>query len=246
MLGLDATRTLEVWEAAAAAPLSRRTIALLAAAGTGTADELARLPLGRRDALLLQLHGATFGDRLDGLADCPSCGTAVELTLACAELLSGVPEAEAEPTMLEVAGWALHWRPPDSEDMAAAAACPDAGEGSALLLARCVRDAKSPAGEPVAPPELPEHVVVALADAIVKADPLAEVIVELVCPQCTDAWEASLQIGAFVWARLQAAGQRLLRDVDALARAYGWTEAEILALPPGRRAAYLALVGHDG
>jgi hypothetical protein len=30
-------------------------------------------------------------------------------------------------------------------------------------------------------------------------------------------------------------------EVDALARAYGWREADILALSPARRAAYLEL-----
>src|SRR5206468_730296 len=35
---------------------------------------------------------------------------------------------------------------------------------------------------------------------------------------------------------------RLLREVDALARAYGWREPDILALTPWRRDAYLQLV----
>jgi hypothetical protein len=46
-----------------------------------------------------------------------------------------------------------------------------------------------------------------------------------------------------LWMRLQLAAERLLLDVDALARAYGWSEAQVLALPPLRRAAYLQMVG---
>ena len=34
----------------------------------------------------------------------------------------------------------------------------------------------------------------------------------------------------------------LLRDVDTLARAYGWTEEQVLALGDARRGAYLELV----
>jgi hypothetical protein len=34
----------------------------------------------------------------------------------------------------------------------------------------------------------------------------------------------------------------VLGDVHELARAYGWSEPEVLALSPWRRAAYLALV----
>ena len=47
---------------------------------------------------------------------------------------------------------------------------------------------------------------------------------------------------AFVWAEVDAAAQRLLHEVDVLARAYGWTEPEVLALSEARRAAYLRLV----
>ncbi len=38
------------------------------------------------------------------------------------------------------------------------------------------------------------------------------------------------------------AAEQSLVEVDALARAYGWTEAEIMQLSPTRRAAYLQLV----
>mgnify|MGYP001788484044 CR=1 FL=1 len=37
------------------------------------------------------------------------------------------------------------------------------------------------------------------------------------------------------------AAERVLLDVDALARCYGWTESEVLRLSPTRRAAYLQL-----
>ena len=54
-----------------------------------------------------------------------------------------------------------------------------------------------------------------------------------------------MDVGSFVWAELHAHGRRVLREVDVLARAYGWTEAEVLALGERRRAAYLALA-EDG
>ena len=41
---------------------------------------------------------------------------------------------------------------------------------------------------------------------------------------------------------MRTAAERLFLDIDALARAYGWTEREILNLPPARRAAYLQIV----
>ena len=52
---------------------------------------------------------------------------------------------------------------------------------------------------------------------------------------------ADLDLASFVWAEVRARAQRLLRDVDVLARAYGWTEPEVLELTDRRREAYLAL-----
>src|SRR5947209_3605360 len=43
------------------------------------AEELARLPVGRRDALLLTLREWTFGPRVEALFACPPCGLALEV-----------------------------------------------------------------------------------------------------------------------------------------------------------------------
>ena len=52
-----------------------------------------------------------------------------------------------------------------------------------------------------------------------------------------------IDIAPALWAEVQAAAERSLLEVDALAREYGWSEAEVMALPHARRAAYLQLVG---
>jgi hypothetical protein len=44
-----------------------------------------------------------------------------------------------------------------------------------------------------------------------------------------------------VWAEVDVRARRLLADVATLARTYGWTEPEVLALSEARRAAYLRL-----
>ena len=73
-------------------------------------------------------------------------------------------------------------------------------------------------------------------------DPQAEVLLDLTCPACGASWQTVFDIAAYFWAELTAEAKRLLREVDALARAYGWREVDILALSPGRRQAYLELV----
>ena len=53
------------------------------------------------------------------------------------------------------------------------------------------------------------------------------------------------QLAGFVWTELSGRARRVLGDVATLARAFGWTEGQVMALPEKRRAAYLALV-RDG
>lgn len=44
---------------------------------------------------------------------------------------------------------------------------------------------------------------------------------------------------------MKSRASRLLREVHALARAYHWSERELLALPLPRRTAYLQLLAED-
>jgi hypothetical protein len=62
------------------------------------------------------------------------------------------------------------------------------------------------------------------------------------CSSCGHKWEAPFDIVAFFWTEINAAAHGLLREVHALASAYGWTESEILALSPARRRCYLEMV----
>ena len=69
----------------------------------------------------------------------------------------------------------------------------------------------------------------------------AETRLSLDCAACGSSWTEFLDVAAFVWAEFEAAARRLLIDVADLARAFGWSEQEILNLSEIRRGAYLAL-----
>lgn len=242
MPGLSAAATLDLWQAAhALGPVER---ALVLAAERADLEEVARLPLGRRDARLLELHVALSGHVLEATAACPDCGEQADFAVDADALLASAAEP-VEPAPVEVGGYSLAWRLLDSRDVAAAAETGDAAAAERVLLTRCVTDARGPGGE-VGAAALPADVRSALAHALVEADPLAEVLVNVECPVCETEFVADLDVGGFVWAELQAHVRRVLREVDALARAYGWTEAEVLALPQHRRAAYLELVQGGG
>lgn len=245
MVGPSAVAVLDLWEAAERLSPVERSLVLAAAGGPVVGDdELARLPLGRRDARLLRLRTATAGRELEATAACPACAERAEFSVDVDALLARGP-GQLPPAPVEEGGYVVVWRPPDSRDMAAAAETGNAAAAERLLLARCVESAHGPEGE-VEGPALPAPVRQALAQAMADADPLAEVLVDLACPACETAFVADLDLGAFVWADLSAQACRLMREVDVLARVYGWTEAEALALGEGRRSAYLELASEGG
>ena len=228
---------LDLWEQAGLLGPVERAVALAAAAPPPAApDEVAALPVGRRDARLLRLRTALAGPSVEAPAACPACGEQAALVLDAADLLAA--EAGASPPgPLEVDGAVVRWRPPDSRDLAAAAATGDPAAAEQVLLHRCVTGVEG---------EIPEPVRAAVADAMAAADPLAEVLVDVTCPSCATAFAADLDLAALAWAEVSARARRLLHDVDLLARSYGWTEAEILALGETRRATYVGLALDGG
>ncbi|MGH8445497.1 MAG: hypothetical protein ACREVL_09520, partial [Solimonas sp.] len=56
-------------------------------------------------------------------------------------------------------------------------------------------------------------------------------------------WPALIDIAEALWQELRSRAEKILLEVDALASAYGWSEEQVLALSPVRRAAYLQLAG---
>ena len=246
MPGLTAAATLDLWERADPLPPVERAVAL-AGAVEPPADvpAIARLPLGRRDERLLRLRAQLTGAPLDATAACPACGERVEFAADPASLAAMVAaDGDTPPTPIALDSYGVTWRPPDSDDMAAAAAAPSADEAESILLERCVEGASGPDG-PVAPRDLPVAVRAALSRAMAAADPLAELVIGLTCPACQNEFDADLDVAGFVWIELDAHARRVLRDVAALARAFGWTEGQVMALTERRRADYLALV-RDG
>ena len=241
MHALSAAQTLDLHEQGAGLHRIDRALLLLHAAEAGPDPEaFARLPLGMRDALVLRVRRLTLGERVAAEARCPSCGERLEFELTCHELLA---RAVAPPPRwsIEFDGWRVALRPLDSVDAAAAARAVDADAARAVLLDRCVTAAERD-GTPVSAAALPGPVQVAIASSLAEQDPGAEWLLDLDCPACGAHWQSPFEVDDFVWRELATHADRLLLEVHALARAYGWSEAEILALDPRRRAAYLALV----
>ena len=242
MRALSAPEILEVWERGLSLTPVERVLALLAAACREPADALSQLSVGQRDARLLLLREWTFGSELVSVVTCPVCSERLELNLAIADLRVGADAESTDALALSVAGYELRFRVPNSLDVIAIADCQDPREARQRLLERCLATSEHQ-GARIAVDRLPAEVVEAVAARMALADPQGDVQLDVACSQCGHQWHAGFDIAAFFWTEIHAWAQRTLREVHALASAYGWRETDILAMSAWRRQFYLNCIG---
>jgi uncharacterized protein (UPF0212 family) len=231
--GLDAERIIALSERGAHLPPARRAALLLAAAFPDAPESaLLGLAVGTRDRLLMQLRARMFGDSVTAHQSCGGCGEELELDFTAGEV--GLAARREDEQLPEAPVARLSYRRRRFEvravcvaDMIAAEAA-DGVEAALELLA--VRTA----------PEAPPAARARVAQALETLDPVADIQLEIPCPNCGSTQDLRLDPGTFVWEELAAQAPRILRDVADLARAYHWSERDILAMPASRRAFYLA------
>jgi hypothetical protein len=233
---------LTAWEAGAAeAPVDRSPSLLRSLGRLPAGSAVERLTVGQCDVSLFGLRRELFGDRLEAVATCPECHTEVELEVSVSALEHGLHASEPRPMELEQDGFAVNYRLPLNEDLSALARHTDA-DGITELLRRCVLDARGPHGAAVPAGELPDVVGEALLGAMADSDPGASVELAVTCI-CGHEWLDELDIRTIIWADLTDWVGRTLAAVHALARYYGWSEAEILSMPAWRRRWYMEAAG---
>ena len=235
-----ALQLLQVWERGAECSVAASCLWLLGVSCDECQQEaLARLPLGQRDELLLKLRAQLFGAQMQTVAWCPRCQAMVEATFDCDDLLATQETNEAVP-LFELASdeqsSAVRFRLPDSTALLALEGCNDAVQVREMLLERCIVEFQTRTGQGA---QLPAELQTKIALAMAAADPQADLQLAFTCPDCAHRWEPMFDIAHFLWQELHAWALRTLRDVDLLARVYHWSEADILALSPRRRQAYL-------
>ena len=239
MRALTVSEIIQLWETACRYhPVDQALSMLQPVLPDHSRDQLAAMTLGQRDALLLSLRKATFGDALPGTSHCPACSGTIEFELNCSELQNDVVEPHEERLLQD--GYSVTIRPLNSFDLAAAAGASSARQSRAMLLSRCVSDACY-RDKTIELDALPAEIENRIAETALAADTQAEILLDLDCPDCQQKWQSVLDIGHVLWLEINARAQRLLMEVHVLARAYGWGEAEIFELSPIRRAAYLQM-----
>ncbi|MEW5787792.1 MAG: hypothetical protein AB1899_08050 [Pseudomonadota bacterium] len=196
------------------------------------------LSLGARIGALAEILARTGEeDALVVPLTCPRCAEPFEVRLSLAAIGELGREARGPRVEVRLAdGPRLALRRPTGADQRRWLADPDLEEADVLndLLLEGDMPAQAPG------------LLARVAEAMAEADLLPAFAVHSACPHCGHADDLPLDLEGLLLARLAGQARRLIRAVHRLASRYGWREADILALPGHRRAAYLDLLDQEG
>lgn len=220
-----------------ATAILERAVVRLADSDRVTARDLRFLTAGDRERLLLGTFASSYGPRLELVARCPECGETAELELAAGDLVASTGDGQRETCFIE-AGVEIAVRLPTGEDQEECARRP--AEAASILLSRCVIVDGGDSVPAVAAAD--GDIALRVDRAIAAMDPLATGSLDFPCPACGTSVPGQFDALTLLLARLPPA-EALDAATDRLARAYGWREPEIMALPVARHALYARQAG---
>lgn len=236
MAGLsDPAGLLTAWEQAGSVPEAARGAVLVCHGGlAGDLESVLDLPVGEVGVLAGQLYAQEFGEVVEALLPCAGCAELLDVRLPLALLGSAVPERDCP--VFTPRGERLTVRALTTRDLLAVGG---AADPAAALLARCVCDSS---GRPVDASELTADVAVRVDAVAERLAGAAAAVVRTTCPGCGADPVVPVDVGALLWDRVASAAAALVAEVATLAAAFGWREADVLALSAVRRDMYLRLV----
>lgn len=241
MQTISATALLNFWERNMNQTLIHRAIDLLCCAYPEMkVEEIARLSIGERDARLLLLRRLLFGPHLQNMAECPGCSARIVWENDIQDILLQLPSPNASrgEYLLEEEGYNIFFRLPNSFDLLEVIAGEIKNANPEKLLEKLILDCKYMA-EPCLVEKLPGNIINALDQKIEDENQQADILMDLKCPNCSHQFEMQFDIVSYIWNEINTWARHLLQDIGTLARAYGWSEKEILELSPARRQIYL-------
>ena len=207
--------------------------------------DIASLPVGDRDYLLLRLRCMTLGDQFGLIVACHACGVSMDVAFAARDVpvewrVQRKPRFRIGVTDARGSAHRLVVHIPTTSDVNAAIA--DRRPERALIAA-CVEamDGRRPTRSEL------DHTLDRAARATLDSELGARAAgvslgMRLACPSCGHAFDHDVELLPFLLEELRDAARHLWPEVHILALNYHWAEAEILRLPRQRRRWYVSLV----
>jgi hypothetical protein len=239
-----AAEILTLWEQGMDLPLLRKILLLLELAYPEMEpEEIAKLSIGVRDARLFHLREWMFGSSFSNTIGCPKCTKQMEWEMRMEDLnmLSQYSGETMGEYNMESGNYSIRFRLPNSLDISEVLPANASQSGSETLLQKCILEIKQKSGRQQVR-KLPVKLMNDLSAMMEELDPVADIRMNITCPNCAFLWEARFDIMSYLWEEIENWAQRILRDVVLLAKNFGWSEKEILNLDAARRQRYVEMI----
>ena len=199
------------------------------------------LPLSKRIEALLAIATSGGVENLTLQFRCSrqTCAELIEVELSMEEIVQLQPPDEHDTGFrIPVNGTDCFFRKPTGSDQLhwLEASFADEDEAAAAMIRTLW----------VSPPEpelpLDPKNIETIDEGMKEMDPLVHFNITVCCPLCSEKSACAVDLEDFLLRRLHKVQQGLLYDIHCLASSYHWSEGQILALSPRRRAYYLSLI----
>jgi len=221
----------------------RAAVELLARVARGIDDaavDWRALPLTDVDVALLELRRLVIGDHVRTAVRCTSaaCGAPFDVSFRLSDYLKHHRPAATRAVAAADAGWfrlgdsEVAFRLPTAED---ALAVSSESKPALVLASRCIR-----------PSTLARGMRKRIEAAMQKMAPSLFDELDCSCHECGEPVPIAFDPVSYVLEELARRAAHVYEEVHLLARAYHWSEQEILALSHQRRARYAELAYAEG
>lgn len=242
MRALTARDMLTIWERGVGQSVQQRALTILSVGFQEISIEtLLDLSIGQRDRQLTRLRARTLGPLFSGLVICPSCREQVEITFTESEICSQDPGESNGPVPLRMNEHVVTFRPPTTADLLHVESVQDPEDARRRLIHRCVMRVQAN-GNDVPVDAMTDGLLKSMSTQIEKLDSFADVRLQVSCAACHKQSQILFDISRFFWSEIAVHARRLLSEVHLLARAYAWSEEDILSMSAARRGMYLDMV----
>jgi hypothetical protein len=240
MRQLTTSELLQIWEDCFEQPVLHKALRLLSKACDIPFDKATELSIGERDVRLLILREWLFGNKMNNTAHCPKCAERVEWEMDTFDLHLQTPQSVTQIPLLElnIETYHLRFRLPNSADMLNSTLVPS---NPKAVLFNCIVEAKSDQKDlPIN--DLPNTVFETLMEKMAQEDPQANITILLNCPVCQHQWASVFDILSYFWIEIDHWAKHILQEVYVLARAFSWSERDIVNMSVRRRQMYIDML----
>jgi len=205
------------------------------------------LEIGKRTEYLLTLTSLSNSSKINVNLRCSNleCQQQMEITIPLLEITRLQQQSENQKTEIAIATEKLSLRKPTGNDQKLwlEQHFPDEGSATLAMVQSLLVSEQPSTFKQVYSQE--KDWIEMLNQVMEEIDPLVNFNLQVNCPYCGSENLQDFDLGAWALQQLYGVQQQLIVTIHRLASHYHWSESEILAIPPGRRSCYLALIDRE-